>query len=121
MTYSITATKLIEIHDDIIKDFGGARGIRDQATLDHIIYRASRTTKLTRRAAIVLLGIAADHPFVDGNKRTGFVAAENILEYQGFHLDISDEEMTGFMLEVASYQHTIDTVEQWIKENLDFA
>lgn len=116
----ITAVTLIEIHDDIIQDFGGARGVRDIATLDHIVYRASRTTVLTRRAAIVLYGIASGHPFVDGNKRTGFVVAESILEDQGFHLDISNEEMVEFMLEVASYHHTESSVEQWIKENLDF-
>ena len=68
----ITVQEIIEIHADIIRDFGGASGIRDAATLDYIIYQVNRTNNILRKSAIILNGIAAGHPFVDGNKRTAF-------------------------------------------------
>ena len=63
----LTSPKLIEIHNDIIQDYGGAWGVRDEATLDHLIYLVNRTKSSTRKAAIILQGIASDHPFIDGN------------------------------------------------------
>src|SRR5208337_1485345 len=115
----VTSDKLIEIHHDIIQDYGGACGVRDEATLDHLIYQVNRTKSCKRKAAIILHGIASDHPFVDGNKRTAFVAAENILKNCGYRIMATDDEMVSFMIEVASYLHTRDSVEAWIKEKLE--
>ena len=54
----ITVQEIIEIHADIIRDFGGASGIRDSATLDYIIYQVNRTRNILRKSAIILYGIS---------------------------------------------------------------
>jgi len=112
----ITVQEIIEIHADIIRDFGGASGIRDSATLDYIIYQVNRTRNILRKSAIILYGIAADHPFIDGNKRTAFVAADNLIRDKGYQINATDEEVVSFMLEVAKYKHTKESVEVWLKE-----
>ena len=61
-------------------------------------------------------GIAADHPFIDGNKRTAFVAADNLIRDKGYQINATDEEVVSFMLEVAKYKHTKESVEVWLKE-----
>ncbi len=112
----ITVQKIIEIHADIIRDFGGASGIRDDATLDYMMYQVNRSRKYLRKSAIILHGIATGHPFVDGNKRTAFVAADNLVRDQGHQISATNEEVVSFMLEVAEYTHTRESVEAWLKE-----
>ena len=112
----ITAQKIVEIHTDIIRDFGGASGIRDDATLDYVMYQVNRSRKSLRKSAIILHGIATGHPFVDGNKRTAFVAADNLVRDRGYQISATDEEVVLFMLEVAEYKHTRESVEAWLKE-----
>ena len=112
----INVQEIIEIHDDIIRDFGGAPGIRDAATLDHVIYQVNRSRNVLRKSAIVLHDIAARHPFIDGNKRTAFVVADNLVREQGYQINATDEEVVFFMLEVAKYKHSRVSVEAWLKE-----
>ena len=112
----ITVQEIIEIHADIIRDFGGASGIRDSATLEYIVYQVNRTRNILRKSAIILYGIAADHPFIDGNKRTAFVAADNQIRDKGYQINATDEDVVSFMLEVAKYKHTRESVEVWLKE-----
>ncbi len=112
----INVQEIIEIHADIIRDFGGATGIRDPATLDYIVYQVNRNRNVLRKSAIVLHGIAAGHPFVDGNKRTAFVAADNLVRDHSYQINATDEDVVSFMLEVATYKHSRDSVEAWLKE-----
>ena len=112
----ITVPEIIEIHHDILRDFGGTNGIRDTATLDFVVYQVNQSPSVLRKAAIILHGIAAGHPFIDGNKRTAFVAADNLLKDYGGQINASDEDVVVFMLEVAEYKHTGISVEAWIKE-----
>jgi len=112
----LNAEKIIEMHNDIIKDFGGEPGLRDPATIEYVVYRVNRSRNSFRNAAIALYGIATGHPFIDGNKRTALVVAENILADSGYYLDASEPEVVGFMVQVAQYNLTEPSVEGWIKE-----
>jgi death-on-curing protein len=112
----LSVEKIIEIHNDIIKDFGGERGIRDLATIEYLIYRLERKSTVFHRAAIALHAICTDHPFIDGNKRTAFVVADNLLKESGYCIRATDDEVVAFMLEVAQYTHTTASVKKWIKE-----
>ena len=81
-----------------------------------MIYQVNRSTYILRKSAFILHGIATGHPFVDGNKRTAFVAADNLIRDQGYQISATDEDVVSFMLEVAEYQHTRVSVEAWLKE-----
>jgi len=112
----ITSQEIIEIHADILRDFGGTPGIRDTGTLDYVIYQVNQSKKTVRKSAIILHGIATGHPFIDGNKRTAFVAADNQVRDQGHLISATDDDVVSFMLEVAEYKHTRESVEEWLKE-----
>jgi len=67
----ITVEKIIEIHDEVILNYDGASGILSESTLDYLMYRLNRNKHVSRRAALALHAIGSQHPFIDGNKRTG--------------------------------------------------
>lgn len=109
---------VVELHNDIIESYGGARGVRDLGTIENLIYyRINQDCTIFYKASIALHSICTEHPFVDGNKRTAFVVADNLLrDGIGYYIKASDEEIIEFMLEVARYTHTIESVEKWIME-----
>ncbi len=112
----LTASKIIEIHNEIIKEYGGTRGIRDEGTLELLIYKVNRVKTVFGRAALVLYTIASAHPFFDGNKRTAIMAAENILGKERYFLNAEPEEIANLMLKIGKYECSVEAVENWIKE-----
>jgi death-on-curing protein len=112
----ITVTEIIEIHDEIIKKYGGTRGIRDEGTLQLLVYKMSREKDIFRRAALALHMIAVDHPFFDGNKRTAFATAENELGDDGYYINAEAEEIIDLMRKIAEYKCTLKIIEERIKE-----
>lgn len=111
----LTVRKIIEIHHDVVEEFGGVDGVLTEATLQYLVYKADRISDPFKRAALVLYCIAAKHPFIDGNKRTAFLTAENILSQAGFFIQAEEEEVVSFMLEVAGYKKEQVVIEEWIK------
>jgi death-on-curing protein len=113
----LTVEKIIEIHDEIIRKYDGANGVLSEATLHFMVFRANEIRDLFRKAAIILHAIGSQHPFVDGNKRTALVVAENVLGQQGYFIAADDEAIVEFMLAVASYKFGPDDIGQWLKEH----
>lgn len=66
------------------------------------------------KAAFLLHGIAFSHPFLNGNKRTAFLATAMFLEMNGWVLDVKHEEVVRFMLEVASGRKSISEIKAWL-------
>jgi len=113
----LTVEKIIEIHDEIIRQFDGAQGILSESTLHFMIFRVNKFEDIFRRAAVVLHAIGSQHPFVDGNKRTALVVAENVLGKQGLYIAAEEDTIVEFMLDVASYRLEPDAIEQWLKNH----
>ncbi len=113
----LTFEKIIEIHDDVIATFGGTRGVLERGTIEFLVYQANREEDIFRKAAIVLYFVCSKHPFIDGNKRTAFITAENILGQSDYYIDSDGEKVVEFMLEVAKYQHNIKSMKKWLEEN----
>ena len=112
----LTVEKIVEIHDEIILRYDGAQGVLSEATLHFMVFRANRTEDTFTRAAIILHAIGSQHPFMDGNKRTALIVAENVLGQSGFFIAADEDSIVQFMLEVASYTHDPDEIEQWLRE-----
>ncbi len=112
----LTVIEIIEIHEEIIKEYGGTGGIRDEGTLQLLVYKMNREKNFFRRAALALHMIAVNHPFFDGNKRTAFAVAENELGEAGYYLNEKPEEIVALMQNIAEYKCSIKAVEKWIKE-----
>jgi death-on-curing protein len=114
----LSVEKIIEIHNEIILKFGGANGILSESTLHFMVYRINRIKNIFQRAATILHAIGSQHPFIDGNKRTALVVAENVLGQQGYYISADEDTIVEFMLEVASYKNEPDEIERWLKEHV---
>ena len=107
MTVWLTRSLLLAVHDEQIAEHGGASGIRDRGLLESAIARPLNHASygqpdLAELGALYALAIARNHPFVDGNKRTAFVALETFLVLNGLELTASDPEATVMMLDMAA-------------------
>jgi death-on-curing protein len=118
----LTEKKIIQIHDFLIEETGGNPGIRDSATLYYLVEAINRETDLFRKAAQALF-LAERHPFWDGQKRTAFVLADNILRERGYCFDKKDKaEIMRVMVRIAQYTcpegEEIDTIAKWLKKTV---
>jgi death-on-curing protein len=114
----------LAIHDRLLAVHGGAPGLRDRGLLQsalarprqHHAYAASRD--VIAMAALYTAGIVRNHPFVDGNKRTGFVIGVLFLELHGFDFKASEEDATQAIWNLAA--GTLDEPEfaAWLRANV---
>ena len=112
------------IHADQVKQHGGALGLRDQGLLDSALQRAPNhwhcqpSIDLPYLAALYGVGLAQNHPFVDGDKRTAFQAMYVFLGLNGLRLSACEVDVVAVMREVASGVLKEDDVASWIRENI---
>ncbi|PRD45771.1 type II toxin-antitoxin system death-on-curing family toxin [Phyllobacterium phragmitis] len=97
------------LHIEQLRLHGGAPGIRSEAMLQSALARpvhkqAYGESDLCMLAAAYLFGIVKNHPFVDGNKRTGFAAADLFLYFNGYSLEAEPEDIIQLVLMVAASQ-----------------
>jgi death-on-curing protein len=108
------------IHDAQLAEHGGATGTRDAGLLESALGRARNLAAYGEPdcadlAAAYGCGIARNHPFVDGNKRTAFVAVELFLTLNGFDLAADDAACVLTMLAVASGEIDERAFAAWIR------
>ena len=102
----------LALHDRMLSLFGGASGVRDPGLLksamarpqQHYAYGSSHS--ITDLAAIYTVGIVRNHPFVDGNKRTGFLLGVLFLELNGYRFQANEEDAAQAVLSVANGKMT---------------
>jgi death-on-curing protein len=97
----------LAIRDRQLVEHGGAEGLRDDALLQSVLGRplnhfAYESTDVVELAAKYTAGIVQNHPFVDGNKRTGFVVGVLYLELNGYRFTASEEAAAQAVLELAA-------------------
>ncbi|MCC0030584.1 MAG: type II toxin-antitoxin system death-on-curing family toxin [Brucellaceae bacterium] len=95
------------VHAEQLKLHGGAPGLRDEGMLESALARPQQkhhygVNDIFELAAAYLFGIAKNHPFVDGNKRTAFVAADLFLYFNGYSLEAEPFDVIAFVLAVAA-------------------
>ena len=114
---------VLAIHDEQLAEHGGAAGLRDAALLESALARpqhhaAYGEPDAADLAAAYAFGIARNHPFVDGNKRTAFVAAELFLDLNGFALTAEDAACVEAMLAVADGSLSEPAFADWLRRHL---
>jgi death-on-curing protein len=97
---------ILAIHDEQLAEHGGAAGVRDQGLLESALARPVNLDAYDEPDAFALaacyaFGIVRNHPFVDGNKRTAYVAAELFLTKNGWVLNSSDQDSVLTTLQLA--------------------
>lgn len=99
---------VLAIHDRLLALHGGAPGVRDQGLLESALARPRQrfhydgTATIAELGAAYTFGLVRNHPFVDGNKRIGFVAGTLFLELNGLRFVASEEESASAVLQLAA-------------------
>lgn len=120
----LTAAQVLFIHARLIAETGGARGIRDLGLLAAAIARPQSTFEgrdlypgLFHKPAALMESIILNHPFVDGNKRTGIAAAGLLLLLNGHRLTATNDELERFTLTVARGETSVDIAAVWFEQH----
>ena len=113
-------TALLAIHSRMIADYGGSDGIRDENLLESAMARpqnlfAYGNPDIFELAASYAFGIAKNHPFVDGNKRTAFMAAYVFLARNGWNFHAPEPDVVLTMVALASSERTENEFAAWLK------
>lgn len=118
--------EILAIHAELLDWFGGAGGVRDVGLLDAALQRPMNrfhyedpSPSLFELAAAYTEGIVGKHPFVDGNKRTGFMAAYVFLGANGFDLVASEESAVERTLALAARAIGESEYAAWLADNCD--
>ena len=112
----------LAIHEEQIAEHGGGEGVRDAGLLESALGRPRNAwgygvTDLCALAASLGHGIARNHPFVDGNKRTAFVAVETFLILNGAELVAGDADCVVAMLDLAAGEMTENEFAAWLRDH----
>ena len=113
---------IVAVHDEQLAEHSGLRGIRDEGLLDSALARPQQLANYSNPdfadlAVSYGYGLARNHPFLDGNKRTAFVAALLFLILNGYRLQAGDADKVMIMLKVATGEISESDFADWLREN----
>ena len=116
-----TIEEIIAIHDVAIHEFGGSAGLRDIGALASAVMRPQigYYDSLIEEAAALMESLAMNHPFIDGNKRTAFYAADSFLRKNGRFIDCDNDEAYRFFMrlfETGSFRFA--ELREWLEEHV---
>ena len=113
---------IVAIHDEQLAIHGGASGLRDEGMLESALDRprnrwAYESAGLAELAAAYAFGMARNHPFVDGNKRTSLLALYTFLGVNGIDFDVPEAEAAAMILSLAAGEVDEGGITRWIRDN----
>lgn len=114
---------VLEFHSKLIDRFGGSHGLRDEGGLESALAAAENRysyeeADVATCAATYAYHLSKAHAFIDGNKRIAAAVAELFLEFNGWHLPVSDDELEELYLKIADGQLSRENVEQFFAERI---
>lgn len=120
----VTQEECLALHAMLVAQFGGAASIRDEGALKTSLNRplqhysySDPPPSIVELATIYCSGIVKSHPFLDGNKRTGFVTAGLFLESNSYQLSASEEEAAVQILALAGSRLNDEELTAWLQAN----
>ena len=121
----IGETEALAIHEVVLERFGGSKGVRDEGLMHSALERPwggfgdmEFYGSPEEKAAAILESIVSNHPFIDGNKRTGYVLMRLLLLRAGTDIVASQKEKYAFVIKVASGEAGYDWILGWLKRHL---
>jgi len=116
---------VILIHEILIENFGGSKGIRDHGLLESAISRPFQTfdkedlySNPVEKAAALIESVLINHPFVDGNKRIGYVLMRLLLMEFGVDIIATEEEKYDFVIKIAEGKYHQTEIIEWIIDKI---
>lgn len=121
MTRQLSLGELIDLHRRLIKQSGGADGIRDLGLAESALAQPQMTfagtdlyPTLAEKAAALCFSLVLNHPFVDGNKRIGHAAMETLLILNGFELNAVIDDAESVILRLAAGELKRPEFTDWV-------
>jgi death on curing protein len=120
----IDAAVITAVHEAQLAEHGGIVGTRDAGLLESALARSQQLAHYGEPDAAALAaaygyGISRNHPYLDGNKRTAFVAVELFLALNGFEFVANDADCVMTMLKVAAGEISEEAFAEWIRANTE--
>ena len=123
MTVYLSLAQVLELHRLEIRRFGGSAGLRERASLEAALARPQMTfagedlyPDVESKAAALMHSLVMNHPFVDGNKRTGAAVAELLLNLNGVELEADDDDLVAITLSVARGEVNAEALTIWLRQ-----
>jgi death-on-curing protein len=121
-----TLKHVISLHDKIIEETGGLKGVLNIGLLEEALYKpfmgladgAELYPGVERKAAVLFEALVSYHPFADGNKRTAEIVTTIFLWHEGYLWNFNEDEIVEFATDVAKDKLSIDEIEKWIEARL---
>lgn len=121
----ITLEQIIELHTLIMKRSGGLDGVRDRASLESAVAAPLQSfggqdlfPGEIEKIARLGYGLASNHAFVDGNKRIGALATQLLLQWNGYHLSLRENELSDMFIAIADGRATEQDLLNWVKSKI---
>ncbi len=121
----LTLEQLLEIHTIAIDATGGSAGIRDLGRLEAAIATQTQNvfgeelySSIADKAAALIRAVIADHPFIDGNKRTAMLIGITFLEINGLRFIAKPGEIEDFAVSIATSRLDIPIISAWLNKHL---
>lgn len=121
MTRHLTLVELLAIHEELLDEFGGAAGVRDPGALEAALFRPQTGyyRDVVHEAAALFESLILNHPFVDGNKRVAFAAADVFLRLNGRVALFDDDETYEFIIGwLSTRSRTLDSIDEWFRSRV---
>lgn len=122
----LNAEEILRLHFQIIEDYGGSHGVRDEGRLKSIIaapkqhvFGHEQYPTLFDKAAVYLRNISGGHPFIDGNKRTALTVCGLFLGRNNITLTANPKEVESFTVRIATEHLSIEVIAGWLKANAE--
>jgi death-on-curing protein len=121
----ISYEDVLNIHEFLIYKFGGSHGIRDESLLKSALSRPFQTfdqvdlyKSHVEKAAALIKSVVINHPFIDGNKRTGYVLMRLYLMENNLDISANQNEKYEFVISIASGIRSYNQIAEWIQSHL---
>jgi death on curing protein len=120
----VAESVVLAIHEAQLAEHGGMAGIRDEGLLSSALARPQNLLAYgelpdaAALAAAYAFGIARNHPFLDGNKRTAFVVMELFLNLNGWTLEADDSDCISTMLALAAGEFREKALAAWLRQHI---
>ncbi len=122
----LTVNEVLESYDRIMQQSGGLVGIRDMGALESAVAQPQMTfdgdelyPTIVEKASALGFSLIQNHPFADGNKRTGHAAMETFLVVNDYQINASVDEQVSTILKVASSEMSREEFTEWLRAHIE--
>lgn len=120
----IDLEEILRIHFQIITDFGGSHGVRDETRLKFVVVAPKQSVfgqdqypTIYEKAAVYIRNIVGDHPFADGNKRTAITVGGIFLMRNGHRMTAKPKELEDFAVKIVVDKLNVQEIANWLQTN----